>query len=165
VACLGWDGVFHTGIQGLLAFRSLTGGDMKPFGLVWAGSIIFSMMPLLIGSAATGKYSDTVELSTAMNAPYVIIPIALCYQLFESATGTPRRGRARRRGSSSQPDPEMAAAGIGAAAASAAMVLLHTLQAMAVLGSKAKVARWWVTDVEPVLAQVSATTTPPRPNI
>jgi hypothetical protein len=53
----------------VLAFRSLTGGNLKPLALVWAGSVIFSMMPLLLGAAATGKFSDGVEISTAMNAP------------------------------------------------------------------------------------------------
>ena len=53
----------------VLAFRSLTGGNLKPLALVWAGSVIFSMMPLLLGAAATGKFSDGVEISTAMNVP------------------------------------------------------------------------------------------------
>eukprot|EP00928_Gymnodinium_smaydae_P065411 TRINITY_DN48563_c0_g1_i1.p1 TRINITY_DN48563_c0_g1~~TRINITY_DN48563_c0_g1_i1.p1 ORF type:complete len:372 (+),score=56.48 TRINITY_DN48563_c0_g1_i1:49-1164(+) len=151
VACLGWDGVFHTLIQGWLAVLALTGAPLKPGGLVWAGSVIFSMMPLLLGSAATGKFSDGVELSTAMNAPYVIIPVALAVQLFRQR---PVADVCDERGSAVKCRTSIA---VIAAASHAILVLLHTLQAMAVLGSKAGITQRWVAGFEPVLAQPDGT--------
>lgn len=141
------------GIQGVLAYRALTEADLNPWGLVWGGSIIFSMMPLLVGSAATGKFSDGVELSTAMNAPYVAIPVALAYQLFRPASYNPARGR-KRRSTSTELDSVTIGIGCVAAASHCVLVLLHTVQIMSVLGSKASIATWWLTEVEPVLKQV-----------
>ena len=53
-------------------------------GLIWAGSVINSMMPLLMGAAATGIYSHGIELSTALNAPYVIIPVVIASKLMRA---------------------------------------------------------------------------------
>ena len=46
-------------------FSVLKGKQLGDAGLIWAGSVINSMMPLLMGAAATGIYSHGIELSTA----------------------------------------------------------------------------------------------------
>ena len=119
---------------------------------MWAGSVVNSMMPLLVGTAATGKFSAGVEFSTALNAPYAIIPIVLCISLFGDKATLAKR----RRGATAS------VGGGGAfvcmlAASHAALVLLHTVQLMAVLGSDAEVAQHWREEVEPVLQQPDKT--------
>jgi hypothetical protein len=147
VACLGWDGVFHTILQGFLARRSLLNQPLKPYVLTWAGSVIYSMMPLLMGGAATGKFSNGVQASTALNAPYVLIPIILCFKLFgESGSGT-----------SSRKSMYSGASCLVQGVSHGGMVFLHTIQLMAVLQSKAGVAQWWLSKVEPVLRQTDGT--------
>ena len=89
VACLTWDGVAHLLMQSYLCYQVITNQKMnKQVALVWSGSIINSMMPLLMGTAATGKYSSGVELSTAMNAPYILVPIIITYNLMSASPTT-----------------------------------------------------------------------------
>lgn len=171
VACLGWDGVFHTLIQAYLAFRALRGLSLKPAGLIWAGSVINSMMPLLLGGAASGKFSAHVEFSTTMNAPYVLIPIVLAFHLFNSKA-VPRVPEQLPLaalpldlvGSEAGPDvsvsrgarvapPRSFALDVFLALSHAALVVVHTVQTMVVFGSKAGVAGRWVSMVEPILKE------------
>jgi hypothetical protein len=106
------------------------------------------MMPLLLGGAASGKYSADCQLSTAMNAPYVIIPIVLAFHLFREQP--PRKQEASsltvRLASSCALDAILGLT-------HGAIVVVHTVQAMVVFRSKAGVATWWGADVEPVLVE------------
>ena len=88
VACLGWDGVVHLLLQGFLCYQAITKQPLsRPVTFIWSGSIINSMMPLLMGAAATGKYSSGVELSTALNAPYVFVPLVITYNAMTARNG------------------------------------------------------------------------------
>jgi hypothetical protein len=72
-----WDGTFHYGLQFYIAYSVHTQGKPHAIAsLVWAGSIINSMPVLLIG-AATGSFSETIKPATALNAPYVLVPIMI----------------------------------------------------------------------------------------
>lgn len=74
-AALLWDGTFHYGLQFYVAYSVYTHGKPHAIAsLLWAGSIINSMPVLLIG-AATGSFSETIKPATALNAPYVLVPI------------------------------------------------------------------------------------------
>eukprot|EP00978_Attheya_sp_CCMP212_P010076 scaffold24204_cov57-Attheya_sp.AAC.1 len=76
-AALLWDGTFHYALQFYIAYSVYTQGKPHAIAsLVWAGSIINSMPVLLIG-AATGSFSETIKPATALNAPYVLVPIMI----------------------------------------------------------------------------------------
>jgi hypothetical protein len=76
-AALLWDGTFHYGLQFYIALSMYTQGKPHAIAsLVWAGSIINAMPVLLIG-AATGSFSETIKPATALNAPYVLVPIMI----------------------------------------------------------------------------------------
>ena len=153
VACLAWDGVFHLLLQAFLCYQVLTQQELsKQAALVWSGSIINSMMPLLLGTAATGKFSSGVELSTAMNAPYILIPIVITYNLMTKSASTTSQAKAKAKACK----PLMTPHAVFLAASHAALIALHVVRTMAVLNSEAAVAQQWL-QMEPALQQQEGT--------
>ena len=155
VGCLGYDGTIHLVLQIYLAHTTLMGrNDSKQLfaGLLWAGSIINSMPPLLMGGA-TGAFSANIKPSTALNAPYVLIPIAYAVSLFandESKHAT-RTIKAKEKGLSFFDIVRILGHSLS--------ILFHIIRGLAVLDSQTSVARWWIANCEPIL-NVSAKSYP-----
>jgi len=151
VACLGWDGVVHLLMQGYLCRRSLCGQKLGPIAFMWAGSVINSMIPLLLGGAATGKYSPDVEFSTALNAPYVIIPILIAIKLMDSRTDKHVKRGAKVR------SPATATLTCLIVVTHIGLIVLHVVRTMSVVGSDAPIAQRWLQKFEPSLQQNDGT--------
>ena len=135
--CLFWDGTFHVFTQGPLAFLVLTGRSYHFLSLVWAGSVLNSMAPLLLG-ASTGPYSGAIQLSTALNGPYVFLPIVIIlYQM--SLVGRERNIHGSRlpAGSSS------ALVDCILLGYNLLLPAVHLIRVLCVLESEAKVATYW----------------------
>ena len=144
VGCLGYDGTIHLLLQIYLAHATLLGRDDSKqlfAGLLWAGSIINSMPPLLMGGA-TGAFSANIKPSTALNAPYVLIPIAYAVSIFSNNDSNKAKKSARKVASWS--DSVRICGHVFS-------ILFHIIRCMAVLDSRSTVARWWMTNCEPIL--------------
>eukprot|EP00658_Telonema_sp_P-2_P030442 TRINITY_DN2298_c0_g1_i1.p1 TRINITY_DN2298_c0_g1~~TRINITY_DN2298_c0_g1_i1.p1 ORF type:complete len:216 (-),score=32.14 TRINITY_DN2298_c0_g1_i1:180-827(-) len=61
--------------------------------LVWAGSVINSMQPLLFGQALVGEYSSNLKPATLFNVPWVLVPSLMALQTLRRLSPNPR-GRA-----------------------------------------------------------------------
>jgi len=160
IGVLGYDGVVHLILQSIMCYRSLQDdyinirqlNKRSRYGLVWGGSIINSMLPLLIGGAATGIFSSSVEMSTAMNAPYVLIPVIIVHTLFnESSSSRIRQGSKLRKS-----DVLSNLHYIMLSLTHLCLVILLVVRTMSVLKSDATIAKYWLT-VEPVLEQDDGT--------
>ena len=149
-----WDGTAHFALQLFLAHSTLLGRPCRLAGLVWAGSIINSMPVLLLGGA-TGVYSADIKPSTALNAPYVLVPIAYLSALL-AAPSTEEPKEAGRKATAAAATPKLSTpAAYAWAAAHALAVVVHAWRAVVVMGSRAPLALQWVESVEPVLAQAT----------
>ena len=51
--------------------------------LYWAGSIIFSLANLLPGGTI-GEYSHELQLSSFLNAPYILVPLVFLKRVFDT---------------------------------------------------------------------------------
>ena len=145
VACLGYDGTIHLLLQLYLAHTTLLGRhDIKQLfvGLLWAGSIINSMTPLLMG-AATGAFSGNIKPSTALNAPYVLVPIAYAVSMF---TKNENNNVKKQVGAKC-----MSFFDLVRILGHICSILFHIIRCMVVLGSQASVAHWWSVNFEPIL--------------
>ena len=152
VGVLGYDGVVHLVLQSIMCYRSLQDDYIGSLGLVWSGSIINSMLPLLIGGAATGIFSSSVEMSTSLNAPYVLIPVIIVHTLFnESSSPRIRQGAKLRK-----IDILSNLHYIALSVTHMSLVILLVVRTMSVLRSDATIAKYWLT-VEPVLEQGDGT--------
>jgi len=146
VSCLLYDGLVHFVLQVILACRSLRGKPCGAYGLFWAGSIINSMPVLLLG-AATGHFSGGIKPSTALNAPYIAVPIAfLAIQMSQQASGSSASQRAPQGKCSWAPKDVIIITG------HVVVILLHIWRAMVVLGCQLPAAGGWVHHVEAHLA-------------
>ena len=136
-----WDGTFHLAIQAILAWSVMTNRDtglnFKIMALIWCGSIINSMQPYMLG-AFSGPFSDQIQLSSALNAPYVIFPILVCNMIMNSF---PSRAR--------KVDAVLSTC---FASFHLALAALHVVRMTAIMGSKTAVAQWLVS-VEPVIVK------------
>jgi hypothetical protein len=141
VMILAWDGAAHALVQTWLAWMILTDRDnrssFKYVGLMWCGSIINSMMPLLVG-AAVGPFSGEIQVSTALNAPYVVFPTLVAIQLY-----------ARRHHHARVRMPLLLAGAL--CVYHVAVAASHVVRVMVALQSQASVADWFAKQVEPVL--------------
>jgi hypothetical protein len=85
---ISWDGTFHLLIQSLAVWMMFTGRNHKIFSLLWAASVANSLPPLLLG-ASIGPFSSEIQLSTALNAPWVLFPMfAMIYSIKNSPKQT-----------------------------------------------------------------------------
>ena len=150
VGVLGWDGVTHLFLQSILCYRSLRNQDLGNVAFVWSGSVINSMMPLLIGAAATGRHSADVQLSTSMNGPYIFIPIVITYDLMTKKQQQIKRKSRKIKAGGMMPMVILVVT-------HTAFILLHVLRTMASLNSDASIARVWRDDIEPALRQEDGT--------
>jgi len=140
--CLAWDGVFHLLIQSLISYYILTKRQYKFTLLVWCGSVINSMLPLLLG-ASSGPYSKEIQLSTALNGPYVFVPVAVAmYAAFMSP---------RRDGPGTRVRSANAATDLLLIFFHLVLIVAHTGRAMYVMGSQTPTAVNLVSMVDPVL--------------
>ena len=150
VLALVWDGTVHLVLQLYLAHATLLDQPRRLAGLAWSGSIINSLPVLLLGGA-TGVYSADIKPSTALNAPYVLVPILyLRHILLREPLPPPpaKPGRARR------PPARSAAAAAEAVAWAclhAAAAVLHCWRAVVAMGSQSDAAAWWLASVDPLL--------------
>jgi hypothetical protein len=162
---LAWDGTAHYCLQLFLAHSTLLERPKASATLFWAGSIINSMPVLLLG-AATGSYSAEIKPSTALNAPYVLFPIAILTQTLASSPGpatssaVPRSIQAaagRQPRSTAARVHRMWELGFDGTMAifHASAILLHCWRAIVVLGGKEAAVGGWVSLVEPMLAEAS----------
>ena len=136
-----------------MCYRSLQDNYIGSLvSLVWSGSIINSMLPLLIGGAATGIFSSSVEMSTAMNAPYVLIPVIIVHTLFNESSSPRIRQGAKLRKSDILSNLHY----IMLSVTHMSLVILLVVRTMSVLRSDATIAKYWLT-VEPVLEQSDGT--------
>ena len=154
IGVLGYDGIVHLLLQSIMCYRSLQDKSTryKSLGLVWGGSIINSMLPLLIGGAATGIFSSSVEMSTSLNAPYVIIPVIIVHTLFNESSSPRIRQGAKLRKSDILSNLHY----IVLSVTHMILVILLVVRTMTVLKSDATIAKYWLT-VEPVLEQKDGT--------
>ena len=153
IAGLGWDGIAHLLLQGFLCYKSLRNQDLGLSAFILSGSVSNSMMPVLVGAAATDKYSADVELSTALSVPYVLVPIMLAYSLTAGSSDAKKESN---KGEKKKKSDNLNTSKFNSAMlvlSHGALVVLHVLRAMASLNSEAPVAQWWRNDVEPVLQQ------------
>lgn len=134
-----WDGTFHFVVQFTLAYLSLTQQGFHYWGLIWAGSIINSMFPLLVG-AFLGPYSHEIGLATWLNAPYVVFPVAVIVYLMQS----------RRSESSHVAVNNRSPVDALVIVFHLAMPMVHLIRVLAVLGSRHWLASWWIARVEPI---------------
>lgn len=141
--CLFWDGTFHVVIQFALAVFALTNQGYHFTALVWAGSIINSMAPLLLG-AATGPYSDEIQLATALNAPYVFFPFGILIYLLSMTPITHRR-----EGSGSRVRSHHLLTDVALMLYNFLVPIVHILRVMCVMDSEAPIVAYWK-KVEPV---------------
>ena len=145
VGCLGYDGTIHLLLQIYLAHSTLLGrndSNQLFVGLFWAGSIINSMPPLLMGGA-TGAFSATIKPSTALNAPYVLIPIAYAVSIFANNDNDNTNKSARRK--------NIPCVDFVRISGHVLSIIFHIIRCMAVLDSQSTVARWWTATSEPIL--------------
>ena len=142
-ALFGWDGTFHLVVQLHNAFLLMTGrGSSLQFkfgALVWAGSIGSSMMPYMLG-AFSGPFAKELELSSALNLPYVFFPGIVARQVMASVPSRKRSGQSM-----------LAWAATLLAVAHVTLACVHLLRALVVVGSEAPLAAFWAKSVEPVL--------------
>eukprot|EP00658_Telonema_sp_P-2_P066004 TRINITY_DN55120_c0_g1_i2.p1 TRINITY_DN55120_c0_g1~~TRINITY_DN55120_c0_g1_i2.p1 ORF type:complete len:329 (-),score=74.10 TRINITY_DN55120_c0_g1_i2:119-1105(-) len=132
-----WDGTAHYCLQAFLAYVFLTGRSAELIGLVWSGSIINSMPVLLLG-AAVGGFSEDIKPSTALNAPYVLVPILFLWRVLtkpsESQVAKPHSVFELKS------SPCALIARMLLLIFHNLAILVHVFRAMAVLGSKARIA-------------------------
>jgi len=148
IGVLGYDGIVHLVLQSIMCYRSLQDNYIGSLALVWGGSIINSMLPLLIGGAATGIFSSRVEMSTSLNAPYVLIPVIIVHTLFNESSSSRIRQGAKLMKSDIQSNLHY----IMLSLTHMSLVILLVVRTMSVLKSDATIAKYWLT-VEPVLEQ------------
>lgn len=148
IGVLGYDGIVHLVLQSIMCYRSLQDNYIGSLALVWGGSIINSMLPLLIGGAATGIFSSSVEMSTSLNAPYVLIPVIIVHTLFNESSSSRIRQGAKLMKSDIQSNLHY----IMLSLTHMSLVILLVVRTMSVLKSDATIAKYWLT-VEPVLEQ------------
>lgn len=150
-----WDGTFHYLLYLVMVHRIAAGRPYRAIGLVWAGSIMNSMV-VLLGGACTGNNSAHVQASFFLNVPYAILPISHAWRTFASAppvdessfaaAPTPlKKGHAPKRS-------------IFVATLDALLILgltwsgvLAFLRVFAALGSELWLAQWYATRLEPYL--------------
>ena len=150
-----WDGTAHYAMQLFLAHATLLGRPRRAVGLAWAGSIINSMPVLLLGGA-TGIFSSHIKPATALNAPYVLVPIAYLAALIRDegvsgkATASGGGGGARTRVA-----PMTTFEAFVWATAHVSAILVHAWRAIVVLGSQAPLALWWLLHVDPILGETA----------
>lgn len=128
--CLFWDGTFHLVMQGVFAYLIIKKQDFHFPALIWAGSVLNSMIPLLMG-AATGPHSKDIQVATAFNGPYVFLPVVIIVVLLTKASRKAGPGD-RVKTNSIWADLALFAFHIG-------MILLHTVRCMTVLDSQAPI--------------------------
>lgn len=144
-AALLWDGTGHWLLQALAVVGLMRKEFPLAVCLVWCGSIVNSMPVLLLG-AATGSYSGEIQLSTALNAPYLLVPLAIC--AYALTTASPRVPPVP------TPLPKIARfIEFCFSVLYFSAIIIHTLRAMVVLGSRSALATQWLQQVEPVLAE------------
>ena len=156
-----WDGTAHYVLQLYLAYATLLQRPSLVPGLFWCGSILNSMPVLLLGGA-TGSYSNAIKPSTALNAPYVLAPLAYLRSLHarsaaDEVRAQPSSSSARLQSQSSSSFSMAAMKATAWASYHMCLVALHAWRSVAALGSAAPAARWWVAHLEPILG---ATTRP-----
>lgn len=138
-----WDGSGHWAMQGIVASKLVKTGRLDDsslfWALVWAGSVLNSMPVLLLG-AATGPFSDELELSTALNAPYVIVPTAIAIHCLTCTSESIKERSSYR---------------ILEILLGTISLVVYSIRAMVVLGSKAPIAKQWAQIYEPVLFESS----------
>lgn len=151
-----WDGTAHYALQLTLAHATLLGRPCRVAGLVWAGSIINSMPVLLLGGAS-GVFSSHIKPSTALNAPYVLVPIAYLASILEDGRelGSAKRGVAAKDGVNGRWGDTTAVEKYFWAAFHFGAICVHALRAAVVLGSQAPLALWWGVHVDPILLMTS----------
>ena len=126
---LAWDGTAHVLVEALATFCLLTKRHHAPWTLLWAGSTIHSMTPLLMG-AFTGSFSNEIRLSTGLNIPWVICPIAIAVHVSTTARPNRKEGKGDRVRSTS------ALADVVLIPLHVAVLVLHWTRAATYLGSK-----------------------------
>lgn len=142
-----WDGTFQFAMQFVLTFllltrRSHNRAEFHYIGLVWAGSIINSMGPLLIG-AAIGPYSAELKLATWFNAPYVLFPVSVVVWLMQ-----------RRHAVSECKVSNRSPLDFLIICFHLVMPAIHIVRVMTVLKSRTPIVHWWTTYVEPVWGNI-----------
>ncbi|KAH9256643.1 hypothetical protein BASA81_005147 [Batrachochytrium salamandrivorans] len=134
-----WDGTFQFPVQFALAYWSLMQQGYHYLGLIWAGSIINSMFPLLVG-AFVGPYSPEIGLATWLNAPYVVFPVSVIVYLMQR----------RRTESSHVAVNNRSPVDFLVILFHLVMPVVHLIRVLVVLGSQHWLANWWTTQVEPI---------------
>lgn len=143
--CLFWDGTFHVVIQFAIAWFILTKRQWHFTGLVWAGSVLNSMSPLLFGSG-TGPYAAEIQLSTALNGPYVLLPITVIALLLKQVD------RPNNTHKSHVPAGSVSVfVDVILLAYNFVVPILHLIRVLCVLDSQTGIALYWKTNVEPIL--------------
>lgn len=150
---LAWDGTAHYALQLFLAHATLLERPCRCAGLFWCGSIINSMPVLLLG-AATGRFGADIKPSTALNAPYVLVPIAyLCRTLPSQPHELARSREQGFRGKPQRRSPAMARSEVATwCVLNVVAMTLHSWRAVVALGSPADAAEWWRAHVDGALA-------------
>lgn len=163
VGAMAWDGTVHWALQISIASALLSPRQpaKKPPAkgsrveepaatptlrmLFWAGSVLNSMPVLLLG-AATGPFSADIHLSTALNTPYVLFPLGIAAWAMNQPCAAPQ-----------SPDARLARSGhdVALVCAHLGAFVLHVARAMAVLGSRNRLATAWPVLVEPVALEPS----------
>lgn len=141
-----WDGTAHFALQVYLAHATLLGRPCLRARLFWCGSIINSMPVLLLGGAS-GYYSKDIKPSTALNAPYVAVPITILLTSLADSLRAPIVWSAS--STASPRGMKATAATIGWVAFHAAAIILHSWRAVVALGSQSALAMEWMMGSEP----------------
>jgi len=133
----------------VLAILAFTNRDYHFTGLVWAGSIINSMAPLLLG-AAIGPFSGEIQLATALNTPYIFMPVAVVFALLSRTPPLHKK-----EGAGTRVRSHHLLADIVLLAYNFLIPIVHILRLMCVFDSQSPIAQYWA-KVEPVFDRKSA---------
>ena len=121
-----WDGTFHLCCYLLFIFSIARGLPYHLSSTVWAGSILNSMVVLLLGAVV--GYGAHLKWSILLNVPYVVLPtLVACRRWQQRAVLTGPNA--------SKPRPATVGSGMGGAAVSALTVGVHALRVCAALSA------------------------------
>jgi len=138
-----YDMFIHQSLQMYILFNSLTGRSIAHITTsIWCGSMVCSLISLLFGGAI-GPFSGEIEYSTALNVPWVIMPMfVISYTAAHRTIASSKKGR-------TSDKIDFPAVSIALSILHIGSISLHVIRGMAMFGSNASIAVYWRENIEP----------------